>query len=82
MLPEERSVAYLWDIKDAAEIIISFTTGFELDDYLKDRNLQLAVERCLEIIGEASKRIAEEFKQDHPDIPWKAMVGQRNVACS
>ena len=44
-----------------------------------DRKLQLAIERCVEVIGEAAKNISETFKGKHPEIPWRSIVAQRNV---
>ncbi len=35
--------------------------------------------RQLEIIGEATKRISQEFRSKHPDIPWPDMAGMRDV---
>jgi uncharacterized protein with HEPN domain len=79
MLPDDRNAAYLWDMLDASKTIFSFINGISFLAYDKDRKLQLAVERGLEIIGEAARRVTEDFKAAHPDIPWKAMVSQRNV---
>lgn len=39
----------------------------------------MAVERALEIIGEAARRVSETFKQAHPEIPWRSIIAQRNV---
>jgi len=50
-----------------------------LKDYLADENLRLTVERRIEIIGEAARRTSEAFRNSHPEIPWKSMIGQRNV---
>jgi len=41
--------------------------------------VQLAVERCVEIIGEAACRLSDGFKASRPEIPWARIVGQRNV---
>ena len=41
--------------------------------------LRAAVERNLEIIGEAARRTSEELKQGHPEIPWREIIAQRNV---
>jgi uncharacterized protein with HEPN domain len=46
MRPEDRDAAYLWDILEAARTIEEFTAGVTQDDYLRDRKLQLAVERA------------------------------------
>jgi len=79
MRPDERDAAYLWDMLDSAKTIRDFVQGIKLHSYLKDRKLQLAIERALEIIGEAARKVSEGFKETHPEIPWRAIVGQRNV---
>src|SRR5688572_24098913 len=79
MPPENRDAAYLWDMLDAARTIQNFTSGVSLDDYLVDRKLQLAVERLIEIIGEAARLVSEELKAEHSEIPWKQIIAQRNV---
>jgi uncharacterized protein with HEPN domain len=60
------------------ELARSFTDDLSLADFGDDEKSQYAVIRCLEIIGEAAKRIPEEFRQAHPDIPWKSMAGMRD----
>lgn len=47
--------------------------------YLESRLLQLASEALLQKIGEAANRLPEQFRLDHPDVPWRAMRGMRNV---
>ena len=64
---------------DAARSVREFTTGVTQDQYLKDRKLQLAVERALEIIGEAARLVSPTFKAQHVEIPWQQIIGQRNV---
>lgn len=39
---------------------------------------QFAVIRCLEIIGEATKRLPDDFREVNSDVPWKAMAGMRD----
>jgi uncharacterized protein with HEPN domain len=41
--------------------------------------LRGAVERHLEIIGEAANRLSRGFRAAHPEIPWRGIIGQRNV---
>jgi uncharacterized protein with HEPN domain len=79
MQPEDRDAAYLWDMLDAARTVLDFMAETSYDDYLRDRVLQLAVERALEIIGEAARNVSLEFRLDHPEIPWKGIIGQRNI---
>ena len=79
MLPVERDSAYLWDMLDSAHSACEFTAGVPFDSYKRDRKLQLAVERAVEIIGEAARRVSEEYRLAHPEIPWRSMIAQRNV---
>lgn len=79
MPPENRDPAYLWDMLEAARTIQEFTANVSLEDYLADRKLQLAVERLIEIVGEAARLVSEELKVQHPEIPWRLIVAQRNI---
>lgn len=76
---EQRDKAYLWDMLDAALAVEEFVLGSTYDEYLSNRMMRGAVERYIEIIGEAARRVSEETKQEHPEIPWRTIVGQRNV---
>ena len=76
---EDRDPAFLWDMLEAAQKIRSFVAGKDLDEYLKDDLLRSAVERRLEILGEAARRVSAEFARKHPEIPWSGLVGLRNV---
>ena len=76
---EKKDDSNLWDMIDAAKAIKAFVSGRSLNDYLNDRMLRGAVERHLEIIGEAAGRISQEFRNAHPEIPWQKIVGLRNV---
>ena len=55
------------------------TAGLTLEDFKNDRFLRLGIERCIEIISEASRGIPVELKNAHPEIPWPrvADIGNR-----
>jgi len=40
---------------------------------------QSAVVRQLEIVGEATKRLSDAFRERHPEVPWRVMAGMRDV---
>jgi len=79
MQPDERDAAYLWDMLDAARTMQQLISGLDFTQYSNDRRTQLAVERSLEIIGEAAGRVSALFRNAHPEIPWRQIIGQRNV---
>jgi hypothetical protein len=62
MLPIEKDAAYLWDMLDSARTIQEFIAGMRFEEFLRDRKLQLAIELCVENIGEASRRISDDLK--------------------
>jgi uncharacterized protein with HEPN domain len=63
---------------DAAGEAVSFVQGMDADDFAKNRVVQLAVVRLVEIIGEAAANLTPAFQQKHPDIPWPQIIGMRN----
>lgn len=79
MRPIERDAAYLWDMLDAAKTVRQFVEGVKFHQYQKDKKLQMAIERVVEIIGEAARHISKVFQEKHPKIPWKGIIGQRHI---
>jgi uncharacterized protein with HEPN domain len=79
MRPSAGDSAYLWDMREAGREILVFVQGASFDSFASDRQLRLAVERELEIIGEAARHVSPGFQQAHPEIPWRAIIGQRNL---
>jgi len=63
MQTERPDSSYLWDILDAASAIRQFVWGKTLADFQGDRMLRGAVERHLEIIGEAAGRVSKQFQE-------------------
>jgi uncharacterized protein with HEPN domain len=65
-------------IFDECEFIITHTQGKTENQVLDDKVLLKALERSIEIIGEATKKIDDEFKSMHPHIEWRKMAGTRD----
>ena len=79
MQPDTRDSAYLWDMLDAAKGVKEFVSHRSYQDYLSNRMLRGAVERHVEIIGEAAGKVSKAFKDSHPEIPWQRIIAQRHV---
>ncbi|MBE0535634.1 MAG: DUF86 domain-containing protein [Phycisphaerae bacterium] len=79
MQPDQRDAAYLWDMLDAARTLRQICADLDWSKYAADRKTQLASERLLEIIGEAAGKVSVPFREAHPQIPWRQIIGQRNV---
>lgn len=79
MRPEQRDAAYLWDMLDAAKAVREFIADRLFHEYTVNRMLRGAVERQVEIIGEAANKVSGEFKEKHSEIRWRQIISQRNV---
>lgn len=79
MQPDVKDAARLWDMLSYAQEIVQSLTSISFEVYLRDRNLRLATERRIEIIGEAARNVSEAFQAAHPEIPWQKIVAQRHV---
>ena len=74
-----RDSAYWLDIFRAAKLASSYLEGKTKEDFFKDTQCQDAVIRRLEIIGEAAWRVSVATTTELPNLPWKKMVGMRNI---
>lgn len=79
MQPEERDAAYLWDMREAARDCLQFVAGATYEEFCNNRMMHSAVERRLEILGEAAGRVSETFQTAHSSVPWKDIKGIRLV---
>ena len=71
---------FVEDVLEAIDKIERYTKGLTYETFVKNDMAVDAVIRNLEIIGEASRNISEDVRESYPDIPWKRMIGLRNVA--
>ena len=67
------------DILEAMAKIERYIKDLTYEMFVKNEIVVDAVVRNLEIIGEASRNIPQELRQKYPDIPWKRMIGLRNI---
>ncbi len=70
---------YLDDMLEHAEKAIAFAGGMDWPQFLADEKTRFAVVRAVEIIGEAARRVPEDFQDRHPQISWRRIIGMRNV---
>lgn len=66
------------DMLESMARIRRYVAGMDFDAFLEDERTCDAVVRNVEIIGEASKQVPEDFKAAHPELPWQQMAGMRN----
>jgi uncharacterized protein with HEPN domain len=72
------SRAYLAQILDCIARVESYVVDGE-EAFFSSSLIQDAVVRNLEIIGEAAGRVPEDYRRGTPEIPWRELIGFRNV---
>ena len=76
---KKTSIEYLQDILSSIEMIVKYMDGVTWEMFVEDLEKQDAVVRRFEIIGEASSRLEKGFRVQYEMIPWKKIVGLRNI---
>lgn len=79
IMPPRSPRQRLQDMLDAIVFIQTNVAGRRLDDYLADEILRAAVERKIEIVSEASRRLPADLLDAHPGIPWARIRAIGNI---
>lgn len=76
---KRNTTLYLGDILESITLIEEYTSNLSKEHLLKDKKIQDAILRRLEIVGEASKNIPSIIKKKYHEIPWKEIAGTRDI---
>lgn len=74
-----RVSALLEDILASAAIVRAYVDPISKDDFVASIQLQDAVVRRIEIIGEGVKNVPQDWRDRHPEIPWRQVARMRDV---
>jgi uncharacterized protein with HEPN domain len=78
-MPSDGCSAALLDIARHIDLAIHLTDGFDEARFTADLRTLYAVVRCLEIVSEASRRLPDDLKARHADIPWRNIAAAGNI---
>ena len=76
---DDRDLASLYDMLTNARIVVMLARGVTRETLETDPKTRLSIERGVEIIGEAARRISKEYRSSHPEVPWKKIISTRHV---
>jgi uncharacterized protein with HEPN domain len=72
------AIEFLRHILEETSFILDNTNGLDSDALMKNEVLKRAVVRSLEIIGEAAKKVDDEFKNEYGSVAWSSMAKMRD----
>jgi uncharacterized protein with HEPN domain len=76
--PDRRDAALLLDMMQFPDEVRQIVAGAGMTNYLADLATRRALERCVELIGEAASHVSDAFQAAHPEIPWREIIAQRH----
>lgn len=79
MREKPKDKARLLHMLEAIDNLFEFTKGITFEEYKSNKILRFAVIKNLEIIGEAAYLLTKDFRENHRDIEWNAVIGMRHV---
>jgi uncharacterized protein with HEPN domain len=78
MLPE-RDRVFIAQMVEGAEAALEFSADHTRESFASDRLVAFAVVRAIQLIGQAARGVSEPVRAASPEIPWRQMIGVRNV---
>lgn len=77
-MPPKDDTVYVGHMLDTTRKALELSKGKKRADFDQDEPLKISLVHLIQIIGEAARRVSNEFCESHPDIPWRAIIGMRN----
>lgn len=65
-------------MRQAARDAVELVGDCSREDFDEEKTLQLALVRCIEILGEAAGRVSPQLRALSPELPWQQMIRMRN----
>jgi uncharacterized protein with HEPN domain len=75
----KRDLVKCEDMRVHAERARQFIGTLSIEEFGSNELVQLAVIRCLEVIGEAARQVSEATRMESPAVPWSQIIGMRNL---
>jgi len=78
-MTEKEDFVFIKYILESIEAIEEFSKDLILEELSRNRLKKSAIIREIEVIGEAAKNISNDFTKKYPEIPWKNIIGTRDI---
>lgn len=78
-MSEKDDLIFIRHMRDSVRAIEEFSADLTKETLLSDRLRQSAIVREIEVIGEAARNVSDTLKKRHAAIPWKDIIGTRDI---
>lgn len=75
---QKDDLVYVGHMLDTARSIVGKTIGKLRTEFDVNEDLRLALTHLIQTLGESARRVSPGFQQDHPQLPWKQIIGMRH----
>ena len=75
---QKDDLVYVGHMLDTARSIVSKVVSKSRKEFDANEDLRLALAHLIQTFGEAARRVSPGFQQDHPELPWKQIIGMRH----
>ncbi len=75
----KRAEPFLKHILEEIEYLQKKSNQLKYEDFISDEDLKRSFVRSLEVIGEATKNLPQDFRNKHTQVQWKDIAGLRDV---
>lgn len=79
MRDPRRDKSLLGNMVESIDYALAFVEGYDYKTFMADKRTYFAVVKNMEIIGEAAYQLTNEFRDSHPQTPWKVIINMRHV---
>jgi len=76
---QDNDSANLLDMLYFSREAIKHLGGLNEEQLYSHQTVLRAVERTVELVGEAASRVSTNFRHQHPHIPWRIIISTRNI---
>jgi uncharacterized protein with HEPN domain len=69
---------YIGHMLDMCQLALEISANKNKVDYDNEITLRLALTHAVQVIGEAAQRVSKPFRDAHPEVPWREIIGMRH----
>jgi uncharacterized protein with HEPN domain len=75
---QKDDLVYVGHMLDTVGEALELLKGRDRSEFDADKTLRLALAHLIQTLGEAARHVSAEYQTEHPEIPWRSIIGMRH----